>query len=367
MMKNFSLLLMIWMGFLMTACSEKKEQTVIRGHIPNLPDGMLYIYQDDSSNRIDSVKTVNGNFTVAHQWKPGSEPAYIGIDHIDQKGVLRALNFPTDAKYKNGTWLSQYFMNDPLIAINGEIKDFEVKNIQLSEKYKLVTSPEIKAGKQTEALFNTDADLFETISPKTVQTIKEKIAGYPDSYHLLIKINENRNSFSAQQVDDFLKSFKGETTHGEIYKKLQAYNRKRFNEEKISLPLLKDPSGTKREIADKKYKKHLIIFWASWCGPCRREIPMLKKMYTLYGKEVEFISISTDTQHTSWQKALKEEQMSWKQLIVNNNAADNEALQIRFKLNQAIPYTVLVDHNFKIISSSTGLSDEKELEQLIKK
>jgi len=46
------------------------------------------------------------------------------------------------------------------------------------------------------------------------------------------------------------------------------------------------------------------------------------------------------------QKALKEEKMNWKQLIISNNNAEKEALQIRFKLNQAIPYTVLVDEKF---------------------
>jgi len=59
--------------------------------------------------------------------------------------------------------------------------------------------------------------------------------------------------------------------------------------------------------------------------------------------------------------------MYWKQLIISNKLNENEALQIYFKLNQAIPYTVLVDNNLKILGTSTGLSNEKELEKFINK
>jgi hypothetical protein len=94
---------------------------------------------------------------------------------------------------------------------------------------------------------------------------------------------------------------------------------------------------------------------------------LLKKIYTLYNNEIEFISISTDTDKSAWQKALKQEKMDWKQLIVSNNNLDLEALQIHFKLNQAIPYTILIDNNMKILTSSTGLSNEEELKKLIGK
>lgn len=366
-MKSFQLLSVLCMVFSVISCSRKEKETVIQGKIPNLPDGMLYIYKDNPSQRIDSVKTIGGNFKLTHQWKAEEVPGYIGIDHIDRKGVLRAFSFPTHAKYRNGDWESQFFMNDPHITINGNIKDFVSKNIQLSENYKLVTGPEIAAGNQTEALFNVDADLFENIKEGTAQTVKEKIVKYPYSFHLLKKINENKNSFSARQVEDFLESFKGDITQSDLYEKLQVYNQKRSDKNNIPIPQLEDHNGVKRDIADKSYKKHLIIFWASWCGPCRQEIPMLKKIRSSYGNEIELVSVSIDTDKKAWQKALKEEKMNWKQLIISNNNTEKEALQIHFMLNQAIPYTVLVDDNFKIISASTGLSDEKELKKLIGK
>ena len=66
----------------------------------------------------------------------------------------------------------------------------------------------------------------------------------------------------------------------------------------------------------KNKKCGLIYFWSSWSGPCRREIPNLKKIYEAYvDKGLEIISISIDKEDKAWQKALDEEQLPWPNLI----------------------------------------------------
>jgi len=356
--------LLIFLFSLIVSCSKSQSLTIIEGDIPNLPDGTLYLYEGDGTNRIDSVKTNKGIFKLSHRWNK-KEPLYIGIDHVDKKGVLRFFSFMTNAKYRGAGWGTSVFLSDPIIKINGNLKYDTLVGIQLSPDRKAVTGPPLTAGKQTDAYYDIDGDLFENITAKTIQIITAKVAQYPYSYHLLYKINENKNSFSAEQIQAFLKSFQGEITQSETYNKLYAYNKKRFNEAAISLPLLEDTKGIKKEIIDRKYKKHLIVFWASWCGPCRAEIPLLKKVYTNSDKDTEFISISIDENSSAWQKALTQENMIWKQLIVNNKNKDYEKLQIRLKLNGAIPYTILVDNNIKILKSFTGLSSEAELLKIL--
>lgn len=66
----------------------------------------------------------------------------------------------------------------------------------------------------------------------------------------------------------------------------------------------------------KKLKGKIIVldFWASWCGPCRKEIPNVKKVYAEYkNKGIQFLSVSIDAKKEAWTKALKEEQMPWMQ------------------------------------------------------
>lgn len=59
----------------------------------------------------------------------------------------------------------------------------------------------------------------------------------------------------------------------------------------------------------------MLEFWASWCGPCRGEIPHLRHIYADYQKKgFEIISISIDQKREDWDKAVEQEQMNWPQL-----------------------------------------------------
>ncbi|MDR2448394.1 MAG: AhpC/TSA family protein [Prevotellaceae bacterium] len=86
-------------------------------------------------------------------------------------------------------------------------------------------------------------------------------------------------------------------------------------------------------------KKYILIdFWASWCGPCRREIPNLKNLYKKYApKGFEIISISTDKKAADWEKALKEEKLAWPNYLDTKGEA-NDACRVK-----TIPAMFLID------------------------
>ncbi len=80
---------------------------------------------------------------------------------------------------------------------------------------------------------------------------------------------------------------------------------------------LEDRNGKKVNLEKFKGKVLVVDFWASWCGPCRAEIPKLKKIYEDYkdNKNVEFVSISIDGDKAAWLKAVNKEAMPWSQLL----------------------------------------------------
>lgn len=89
-----------------------------------------------------------------------------------------------------------------------------------------------------------------------------------------------------------------------------------------------------------KGKITLIDFWASWCGPCRKEIPHVKKYYEEYkNKGIQFVSVSIDAKKDAWTKALKEEQMPWLQGWTPDSG---KAVLNTYQFN-GIPFLILLD------------------------
>lgn len=109
-----------------------------------------------------------------------------------------------------------------------------------------------------------------------------------------------------------------------------------------------------------KGKKYILIdFWASWCAPCRKEIPNLKNLHAKYAaKGLEIISISLDKVDADWQKALKFEQLPWP------NFKDNNGIANLYKV-KTIPSMFLLDGTGKIIGENLrGEALAAKLEEL---
>lgn len=115
----------------------------------------------------------------------------------------------------------------------------------------------------------------------------------------------------------------------------------------------------------------LLDFWASWCGPCIREIPELQKLHSQHKDRLQVISISVDESNAQWQDAIAKHELSqWSQLIVNNNEecyfAEQANTALAYGVEQ-IPCFILIDSNGTIIGRWSHLTADatKEIEQLI--
>ena len=94
---------------------------------------------------------------------------------------------------------------------------------------------------------------------------------------------------------------------------------------------------------------NMVEFWASWCGPCRGEIPHLRHVYDIYGKGEDafnMISISIDNKEDDWKKALKEEEMKWVQLC--DPKGFEGSVVNKYKI-RGIPFCLILDREGRII------------------
>lgn len=118
-------------------------------------------------------------------------------------------------------------------------------------------------------------------------------------------------------------------------------------------------------IADEQGKKYtlkqlmgsnqylLLDFWASWCAPCRKEIPNVKRQYELYkDKGLQVVSISIDRDEAAWRKALGEEQLPWPNFLDHGEVA--KVYNVK-----AIPAMFLIKADGTLVATGEDARGEK--------
>ncbi|WP_333809495.1 TlpA family protein disulfide reductase [Flavobacterium sp.] len=123
--------------------------------------------------------------------------------------------------------------------------------------------------------------------------------------------------------------------------------------------------GGKTKLEDLRGKYVYIDVWATWCGPCRAEIPHLKKVEEKYhGKNIEFVSISVDVDkdHEKWQKFVEEKQLGGIQLFADKNW--NSDFIKSYGIN-AIPRFLLIDPNGKVVKADAPRPSSPTLVELL--
>lgn len=121
--------------------------------------------------------------------------------------------------------------------------------------------------------------------------------------------------------------------------------------------------GGNTKLSDFKGKYVYIDVWATWCGPCRAEIPFLKKVEEKYqGKNIAFVSISVDVQKDfeKWKKFVDEKQLGGVQLFADKDW--NSDFMKSYSIN-SIPRFILIDPTGKIVSADASRPSNPKLQE----
>ena len=221
--------------------------------------------------------------------------------------------------------------------------------------------------------------LFSGEGSETNNYLKEKSDffmsdyGDPKSYFKLekeaydLRVSEAKAKFDESSIDVSKVDSTVVALVGQSDERLFAYVDSNYQQNHASLVKLGEgkPSpvfsnyenfaGGTTSLSDLKGKFVYIDIWATWCGPCKREIPSLKLLEEEYhGKNIEFVSISVDNidgrrgSHESWLKMVKDEELGGTQLFADNDF--NSAFIQAYNIN-SIPRFILIDPKGNIVDA----------------
>jgi len=349
-------------------------QSNVTVNVKGLADGTAVTAELGSTFRteksIAEATVQNGQFTMT---LPIEEPRFVCFSVKGESGYIARLMtdkgespiVETTVKKEEsdrGTWYtsdSQKVYNSPLhgmyvLKITSKRDGLDKAYSAMYDAYRDTDKNNSEGFKALQAGFFADVD----------KTYKQITADNRDSFwgpfsmlNLYSYLTPDQKPEYDQLSDEAKNSFYGQLLKEQV-------DPKGFKGEAYSQFDVQDAKGKKTPVAKlvKGKKVFLIDFWASWCGPCRKEIPNLKKIYADYSKKgLEIISVSIDKKDAQWQKALTEEKLPWP------NGIDKSGIADQYKV-KAIPAIFVVDATTgKIVAENIrGEELEQKVAEMLK-
>ena len=210
-------------------------------------------------------------------------------------------------------------------------------------------------------------DEFAALTVETDSSVFPTVRKYPNSVASAFIAIDRYVSWNepakAQKVYDLLSPTVKKSVYGKQIKKYIEVDAKTAIGAMALDFTMNDTTGKPVKLSGLRGQYVLVDFWASWCGPCRKENPNVVKAYAKYhSKGLEIIGVSLDSKKEAWVKAVNDDKLSWIHVSDLKGWSNAAAVLYGVKL---VPTNVLLDKTGKIIGRNLrGEELEKKLEKI---
>lgn len=352
-------------GAILAACSGNQGYKV-SGTIEGAADGeMVYLQVPEGRQlqKLDSATIQNGQFTFEGKqdtalvcyltYKDKNNENSQSMDFFLENGQI-SIQLAADTHIATGT-----ANNDVYQPLRQQFDDL---NKQMFSTYESMTDTTL-TDEQREA----KAQEMEAINQKMVEATNAAIAQNITNAVGIYLLKQNFYNMDVEQLDPLMAQIPAQFDNDATIVKIKS------NVEKMKATAvgqkftdfeMQTPEGKTVKLSDYvgKGKVVLVDFWASWCGPCRREMPNLVEAYKKYkNKGFEIVGVSLDRDAEAWKKGIEQLGITWPQMsdlkYWNCEGAQLYAVS-------SIPHTVLIDGEGTILAR--GLHGEELQEQVAK-